>query len=155
MKQFKNWLVVSSFAVVGAVTFWGCAPAPSTATPVAGSKSAIMTSLGTFASGAASTAIGQATLVPAKDGKMTVTVTVSGLTTNTKHVGHIHTGACANPGPVALPLEELSSDGNGNGTISSTVEAAKIPASAYVQYHQRGKGDAAGAGGGIVCGDIK
>ncbi len=155
MKQFKNWLVVSSCAAVGSVAFWACAPAPSAATPVAGSKSAIMTSLGTFASGAASTAIGQATLVPAKDGKMTVTVTVSGLTANTKHVGHIHTGSCANPGPVALPLEELGSDGNGAGSVSSTVETAKIPAAAYVQYHQRGKGDPAGAGAGIVCGDIK
>jgi CHRD domain len=155
MKQFKNWLVVSGLGILGTVVLWGCAPASSTATPVAGSKSANMTSLGTFASGAASTAIGQATLVPAKDGKMTVTVTISGLTANTKHVGHIHTGACANPGPVALPLEELSSDASGNGTISSTVEAAKIPAAAYVQYHQRGKGDPAGAGAGIVCGDIK
>ena len=147
--------VSSSFAVFTAIGFWACAPAPTQASLPAGSKTAIMTSLGTFASGAASSAVGQATLVPAKDGKMTVTVTVSGLTANTKHVGHIHTSACANPGPVALPLEELSSDGNGNGTISSTVEASKIPAAAYVQYHQRGKGDAAGAGGGIVCGDIK
>ena len=154
MKQLKKWLVVSSFAAVGAVTFWACAPAPSAA-PVAGSKSAIMTSLNTFASGAPSTAIGQASLIPSSDGKTKVTVTVTGLTANTKHIGHIHTGSCANPGPVVLPLEELSSGANGNGTISSTVETAKIPAAAYVQYHQRGKGDPAGAGAGIVCGDIK
>ncbi len=149
-----KFMVISSFSALTASLFWACAPAPNASLP-AGSKTASMTSLGTFASGTASTAIGQATLTPAPDGKMKVTVTVTGLTANTKHVGHIHTGACAAPGPVAVALEELSSDGNGAGTISSTIEAAKIPASAYVQYHQRGKGDAAGAGGGIVCGDIK
>lgn len=154
MKQFQNWLVVSSVGLVGTVLLWACAPAPSAA-PVAGSKSATMGSLNTFANGAASTAIGQATLVPASDGKTKVVVTVTGLTANTKHIGHIHTGACANPGPVVLALEELSSDANGTGTVSSTVETAKIPAAAYVQYHQRGKGDPAGAGAGIVCGDIK
>jgi hypothetical protein len=154
MRQLKQWLVVSSFGVLGAVMFWACAPAPSAA-PVAGSKSAIMTSLNTFANGSPSTAIGQATIVPSSDGKTKVVVTVSGLTANTKHIGHIHTGTCAIPGPVALPLEELSSDGNGAGTVSSTVETAKIPAAAYVQYHQRGKSDPAGAGAGIVCGDIK
>jgi hypothetical protein len=154
MKQFQKWLVVSSFGALGAVVLWACAPAPS-ATPLAGSKSATMTSLNTFASGAPSTAIGQASLIPSSDGKTKVTVTVKGLTANTKHIGHIHTGSCANPGPVVLPLEELGSDGNGAGTVSSTVETAKIPAAAYVQYHQRGKGDPAGAGAGIVCGDIK
>jgi hypothetical protein len=154
MKQFQKWLVVSSFGALGAVMFWACAPAPSAA-PVAGSKSAIMTSLNTFASGAASTAVGAASLIPSSDGKTKVVVTVTGLTANTKHIGHIHTGSCANPGPVALPLEELGSDGNGAGSVSSTVETAKIPAAAYVQYHQRGKGDPAGAGAGIVCGDIK
>jgi CHRD domain len=154
MKQFQKWLVVSSFSVVGAMVLWACAPAPSAA-PVAGGKSATMTSLNTFASGAPSTAIGAASLIPSSDGKTKVTVSVTGLTANTKHVGHIHTGSCATPGPVALPLEELSSDGNGAGSVSSTVETAKIPTAAYVQYHQRGKGDPAGAGAGIVCGDIK
>jgi CHRD domain len=154
MKQFQKWLVVSSFGALGAVLLWACAPAPSAA-PVAGSKSAIMGSLNTFANGAPSTAIGQATLVPSSDGKTKVVVTVTGLTATTKHIGHIHTGSCATPGPVALPLEELGSDGNGAGSVSSTVETAKIPAAAYVQYHQRGKGDPAGAGAGIVCGDIK
>lgn len=154
MKQFQKWLVVSSFGALGAVVLWACAPAPSTS-PVAGAKSATMTSLNTFASGAPSTAVGAASLIPSSDGKTKVTVTVTGLTANTKHIGHIHAGSCANPGPVVLPLEELSSDGNGTGNVSSTVETAKIPAAAYVQYHQRGKGDPAGAGAGIVCGDIK
>jgi hypothetical protein len=154
MKQFQKWLVVSSFGALGVVVLWACAPAPSAA-PVAGSKSASMTSLNTFANGAPSTAIGQATLVPSSDGKTRVSVIVTGLTANTKHIGHIHTGTCANPGPVVLPLEELGSDGNGAGTVTSTVETAKIPTAAYVQYHQRGKGDPAGAGAGIVCGDIK
>lgn len=154
MKQFQKWLVVSSFGALGAVLLWACAPAPGAA-PVAGSKSATMTSLNTFANGAPSTAVGAASLIPGSDGKTKVSLTVTGLTANTKHVGHIHTGSCATPGPVVLPLEELASDGNGNGSVSSTVDTAKIPAAAYVQYHQRGKGDPAGAGAGIVCGDIK
>jgi hypothetical protein len=147
MKQY-SLLAVSALALVMA----SCAPASST---VSNARVVELKALGKFASGADSTAKGTAELSLQADGKTKVVVTVSGLTANTKHIGHIHTGECAKPGPVAIALSELSSDAGGNARAESVVDTAKIPASAYVQYHQRGTGAAEGAGAGITCGDIK
>ncbi len=126
-----------------------CAPAA-----VDGKKVAL-SSLNAFADGSASTAKGEATLVAQTDGKTKIIVSVTGLTKNTKHIGHVHNGACAAGGPVAIVLLRLESDANGNATAETTVDTAKLTGSQYVQYHQRDVGADGGIGGGIVCGDIK
>ncbi len=139
--------------VLGLITFAmvSCAP---TSTSANNGRIVVLNPLGNFASGEASTAKGQAELVALTDGKTKVIVTVSGLTPNTKHVGHIHIGKCTTPGPVAIALTELSADANGKASAETLVDTNKIPANAYVQHHQRGVGAAEGAGGGIVCGDV-
>jgi CHRD domain len=147
MKQF-SLLALSALALGMA----SCAPASST---VSNARVVELKALNKFANGADSTAKGTAELSLQADGKTKVVVIVSGLTANTKHIGHIHTGTCTPGGPVALLLSELSSDASGNAKAETVVDTAKIPASAYVQYHQRGTGAAEGAGAGITCGDIK
>lgn len=126
-----------------------CAPAA-----VDGKKIAL-SSLNTFADGSASTAKGEATLVALTDGKTKIVVTVTGLTKSTSHIGHVHNGACAAGGPVAIVLLKLSADASGNATAETTVDTAKLTGSQYIQYHQRDVGAEGGIGGGIVCGDIK
>ena len=129
--------------------FAACAPAA-----VDGKKVAL-SSLNTFADGSASTAKGEATLVAQTDGKTRIIVSVTGLTKSTNHIGHIHNGTCAFQGQVALILLRLAADANGNATVETTVDTAKLTGSQYVQYHQRDVGADGGIGGGIICGDIK
>ncbi len=137
--------------VIAALTvgFAACAPAA-----VDGKKVAL-SSLNAFADGSASTAKGEATLVAMTDGKTKIIVSVTGLTKNTKHIGHVHNGACAAQGPVAIVLLRLEADGNGNASAETVVDTAKLVGSQYVQYHQRDNGAEGGIGGGILCGDIK
>ncbi len=129
--------------------FAACAPA------AVDGKQVALSSLNTFADGSASTAKGVATLVAQTDGKTKIVVAVTGLTKSTNHIGHVHNGACAAQGPVALVLLRLSADANGNATAETTVDTAKLTGSQYVQYHQRDTGAEGGIGGGIICGDIK
>jgi hypothetical protein len=140
-RQFGLFALIALFAA--------CAPAA-----LEGKKLAL-SSLSTFADGSPSTAKGDATLVAQTDGKTKIVVSVSGLTKNTKHIGHVHNGACAAQGGVALVLLRLESDGNGNASAETVVDTNKLTGSQYVQYHQRDVGAEGGIGGGILCGDIK
>jgi hypothetical protein len=139
--------------VLGLITFGmvSCAP---TNTSANNGRVISLNAIGNFANGTVSTAKGKAELNALTDGKTKIIVTVSGLTPNTKHVGHIHLGKCATPGPVAVALTELNADANGKASGETLVDTNKIPTSAYIQHHQRGTGEAEGAGAGIVCGDI-
>jgi hypothetical protein len=140
-QQFAMFTLVALFAA--------CAPAA-----VDGKKVAL-SSLSTFADGSPSTAKGEATLVAQTDGKTKIVVSVSGLTKSTKHIGHVHNGACAAQGGVALVLLRLEADANGNAKAETVVDTNKLTGSQYVQYHQRDVGADGGIGGGILCGDIK
>jgi hypothetical protein len=144
MKLLEKF-VLAAFAL----GFSACAPAA-----VEGKKVAL-SSLNAFADGSASTAKGVATLVAQTDGKTKIIVSVTGLTKSTKHIGHVHNGACAAQGGVALVLLRLEADANGNASAETTVDTAKLIGSQYVQYHQRDVGADGGIGGGILCGDIK
>ncbi|HWG84732.1 MAG TPA: hypothetical protein VNT60_04550 [Deinococcales bacterium] len=116
------------------------------------SKSLNLAASGPLATGQASAAAGNAVLVPVEGGKTLVTVYFRGLPAGGKHAGHIHTGACATPGGVAVPLAEVMADDKGRGVSFTVVDTARIPATSYVNYHQ---GVAPNVGGGITCGDIK
>ncbi len=145
MKHLVQWI-----GLLLAFGFVSCAPA------AIDGKKVGLSSLNTFADGSASTARGEAILVAQTDGKTKIIVSVTGLTKNTKHIGHVHNGACAVQGPVALVLLRLEADANGNATAETVVDTAKLVGAQYVQYHQRDLGDPAGGiGGGILCGDIK
>jgi hypothetical protein len=141
-----------SLAAAGIVALALVACAPST---VGAPRTFPIGAIGTLAAGGASTASGTASFQTLSDNTTRVSVTLTGLEPNSKHAGHIHEGACAAQGRVVVPLDDISADATGNGSMTKTVETAKIPAGGYVQYHQRASNDASGAGAGIACGDIK
>lgn len=113
-----------------------------------------MNPIGSLASGAVSAVAGAAQLTALANGKTQVVVSLSGLEPNSAHMGHIHVGDCSLVGPVALGLTAVVADASGNGSASSEVTTAQIPADAYIAYHQRGPNDPAGIGSFISCGNI-
>lgn len=114
-----------------------------------------MNPLGELSSGTTSEVKGTATLSTLEEDKTNIKLTLSGLEPNSSHMGHIHVGDCSEVGPVALGLSPVEADANGNGTSLSTITTSKLPAEAYIAYHQRGPTDPAGVGSFISCGDIK
>ena len=67
-----------------------------------------------------------------------VSIAVSGLTPNSVHPAHIHTGtSCAANGAVLYPLPDLTADAQGRASASATIPATSIPAQGwYVNVHQ-------------------
>lgn len=79
-----------------------------------------------------------------------VTLTAQG---NTTHSGHIHTGTCEAPGPVVVPLQDVTL-ANGTGSSNSTIDvplATVMNGQHIVAYHA---GSGADAGAPVVCGAI-
>ncbi|HEX2804574.1 MAG TPA: CHRD domain-containing protein, partial [Kineosporiaceae bacterium] len=71
------------------------------------------------------------------NGQLTVKITMSGLAPNSAHAAHIHVGSCTNQGAVVHPLTNVTADGNGNATSSTTVAGVtSIPSGQwYVNVH--------------------
>jgi hypothetical protein len=128
--------------------FVACAPAAGS-----NSKTVNLTPIGSLSSGATSQVAGSAT-ISADSPKSKVTVSLRGLEPNSKHAGHLHVGTCSAVGPVAVGLNVITADANGNGSSTTDVDTAKL-AGAYVAYHQRGPDDANGIGSFVTCGEIK
>lgn len=57
----------------------------------------------------------------ATDSQTRVTVNLEGLDPNTSHVGHIHSGTCANLGDVVVPLSTITGDNDGIGSMTTTI----------------------------------
>lgn len=77
---------------------------------------------------------------------VTVNLTAQGGST---HSGHIHTGTCANLGPVVVPLKDITL-ANGSGTSSTSVPvpmATVMNGQHVVSFH-------ASSGESVVCGEI-
>lgn len=92
---------------------------------------------------------GEAVLMP-MGAESEVTVSLAGLAPGTSHPGHIHEGTCAAPGPVILPLSEITADGNGAGSMSVVAPIAADSALAgehIILYHGEG-------GTPIVCAEL-
>ena len=87
-------------------------------------------------SGLSQAASGTAALSLA-NGQLTVKITMSGLAPNSVHAAHIHVGSCTNQGAVVHPLTNVTADGNGNATSSTTVAGVtSIPSGQwYVNVH--------------------
>ena len=95
-------------------------------------------------------ASGEAILTPS-GGQTEVSVTLSGLTANAAHPGHIHQGTCDALGTVVVPLTPINADASGSGTATVTAPIAADSAMAgdhIVVYHDPG-------GTPIVCGAIE
>lgn len=93
-------------------------------------------------------------------GKLTVTITVSGLVPNSTHIAHIHSGSCEAQGAgVLYPLTPVVADGSGKGTSTTTVDnVTSIPSNAwYINVHLGATMDDLSTQTGfdpIACGDV-
>ncbi len=64
---------------------------------------------------------GKATLA-IQGGNLVVTITMSGLEPTSTHAAHIHTGSCTSQGNVVYPLNNVTADGSGNATSTTTLK---------------------------------
>lgn len=72
---------------------------------------------------------------------------------NSTHSGHIHNGTCASPGPVVVPLNDVTL-ANGSGTSNTTIAVPMttvMNGQHIVAYHA---GTGADPGAPVVCGEI-
>jgi hypothetical protein len=71
------------------------------------------------------------------NGQLTVTITMSGLKADSKHIAHIHKGSCRSQGDVAYPLNPVVADKAGTGTSTTIIKGVSSIASGwYVNVHQ-------------------
>ena len=56
-----------------------------------------------------------------------VQVTATGLPPDTGHAVHIHSGSCLAQGAVMYPLPDLTADGSGNASLTTTVDNVDSP----------------------------
>ena len=71
-------------------------------------------------------------------GKFVVAVRLKGLAAKSSHMSHIHLGSCAaGPGDVAITLENVVADGNGDGRATTTISHPYVVPSTgwYVNVH--------------------
>ena len=81
---------------------------------------------------------------------VTVNLTAQGSST---HSGHIHSGTCASPGPVVVPLTDITL-ANGSGTSSTSIPvpmATVMNGQHIVAFHASSGAD---PGAPVVCGTI-
>jgi hypothetical protein len=95
---------------------------------------------------------GQAQFMEHGQGQTMVTVNLTAQGGST-HSGHIHTGTCANLGPVVVPLQDVTL-ANGAGTSSTTIQVpmATVMNGQHVVSYHTSSGENPGAS--VVCGQI-
>src|SRR5258708_1014398 len=89
-------------------------------------------------------------------GSFIVTIKRSGMTPNSSHISHVHTGACAKPGGIAYALQQVIADSSGATTVQSTVPADySVPAGGwFVNAHHGPDFNAPAHAPRISCGDL-
>jgi hypothetical protein len=81
---------------------------------------------------------------------VTVNLTAQGSST---HSGHIHTGTCASPGAVVVPLNDITlANGSGTSSTSIPVPMATVMNGQHIVAYHASSGDNPGAP--VVCGEI-
>jgi glucose/arabinose dehydrogenase len=75
--------------------------------------------------------------VTAPPGQMTVRLKITGLQSNSSHISHVHIGSCQQNGNIALALNQVIADGQGEVDVKTTVKATYPPANGtwYVVVH--------------------
>jgi hypothetical protein len=75
--------------------------------------------------------------VTAPPGQMTVRLKITGLQANSSHISHVHIGSCSQNGNIALALNQVIADGQGEVDVKTTVRATYPPANGtwYVVVH--------------------
>ncbi len=83
------------------------------------------------------------------DDTIIVVVDVEGFPTEGEYAAHIHSGSCAEGGPVAAPLNPILGLADGTGTSTTTLEGHEVELTAphFIQIHGEG-------GSPITCGDL-
>ena len=91
-----------------------------------------------------------------KASSFTVTIKLTGMTSNSSHISHVHNGSCAKPGGVAYALSQVIADGSGAATVTSTVPASySVPAGGwYVNVHHGPDFSVPANAPSISCGDL-
>jgi hypothetical protein len=95
---------------------------------------------------------GEVTLRPAGE-LLEAEVRLSGSEPDATHQGHVHSGNCAAPGGVVVPMESVFVDEEGVGvrTFSLSLPAATLMDGDHlVMYHEAG----GSPGRGVACGEI-
>jgi len=89
-------------------------------------------------------------------GSFVVTIKLTGLTPNSSHVSHVHTGSCAKSGGIAYALQEVIADSSGAATVTSTVMVPySVPTGGwYVNVHHGPDLSAPANVPSISCGDL-
>ncbi|MQA90603.1 MAG: hypothetical protein GEU90_10265 [Gemmatimonas sp.] len=93
---------------------------------------------------------GEATITP-QDQQTQVMVQLTGASGAGEHPGHLHSGSCDDVGGVVQPLEPVTTDASGTGSMTATVAMPPMTAmdgQHIVVYH------AAGGGPPITCAPI-
>ena len=108
-------------------------PSPIAASP---SPSSSPSGLSFKLTGIDTTATGTITLV-IQPGTVTLDLAISGLQPDSKHVSHIHLGSCQQRGSIAIGLNQVTADGQGNAETKTTITATYPPATGtwYVVVH--------------------
>ena len=75
--------------------------------------------------------------VTAPAGQMTVRLKITGLQANSSHISHVHIGSCQQNGNIALALNQVIADAQGEADVKTTVKATYPPANGtwYVVVH--------------------
>ena len=75
--------------------------------------------------------------VTAPAGQMTVRLKITGLQATSSHISHVHIGSCQQNGNIALALNQVIADAQGEADVKTTVKATYPPANGtwYVVVH--------------------
>jgi Cu/Zn superoxide dismutase len=65
--------------------------------------------------------------VTAPPGQMTVRLKITGLQANSSHISHVHIGSCQQNGSIALALNQVIADGQGEADIKTTLNKVTYP----------------------------
>lgn len=73
----------------------------------------------------------------AQPGSVSIELAITGLQANSSHISHIHIGSCQVRGNIALALNQVVADGQGNADVKSKIDAPYPPTSGtwYVVVH--------------------
>lgn len=123
---------------------------PGMAAPMGGATMAAAPQTASFQALQDSGVTGEATLTP-RDQQVEVMVRLTGAPGAGEHPGHIHSGTCDNIGGVVQPLDPITTDATGSGTMTTTVDLPPMTVmngQHVISYH------AAGGGPPITCAQI-
>lgn len=141
----KRWVALAALAVIAsACGSSGGTALGSPSSPLAASPSPLPSPSGlVFKLGGINTAATGTIHVVAHPpsgstpGSISLELVITGLQANSVHVSHIHNGNCKQRGSIALALNQVVADGQGNADTKSTVAGIYPPLSGtwYVVVH--------------------